>query len=129
MPRVSAAFFALGVTCVLIGMCFGMWMGATHDFVAAPAHAHLNLLGWVTMGLFGTFYALTRDTYSPKLAWTNFILAALGVVVLVPSLALMLMNGNDPKFEPGVTAGSILSFLSMAVFAISAFRELARRRD
>jgi len=128
MPRVSAAFFALGVVCVLIGMVFGMWMGATHDFVAAPAHAHLNLLGWVTMGLFGTFYALTRDTLSPKLAWANFALSALGVIVLVPALALMLMNGNDPAYEPGVTAGSVLSFLGMAVFAVSAFRELMRAR-
>lgn len=128
MPRVSAAFFALGVICVLIGMIFGMWMGATHDFSAAAAHAHLNLLGWVTMGLFGTFYALTRETLSPKLAWTNFALSALGVVVMVPFLALMLLGGNDPAYEPGVTAGSILSFLGMIVFAVSAFRELVRRR-
>ena len=128
MPRVSAAFFALGVTCVLVGMVGGMWMGATHDFVAAPAHAHLNLLGWVTMGLFGAFYSLTRETFSPKLAWANFALSALGVIVLVPSLALMLLHGNDPAYEPGVTAGSVLSFASMAVFAVSAFRELARSR-
>jgi hypothetical protein len=128
MPRVSAAFFALGVVCVLIGMVFGMWMGATHDFSAAAAHAHLNLLGWVTMGLFGTFYALTRETLSPKLAWTNFALSALGVAVMVPSLALLLLNGNDPAYEPGITAGSVLSFLGMAVFAASAFRELSRSR-
>jgi hypothetical protein len=128
MPRVSAAFFALGVVCVLIGMVFGMWMGATHDFVAAPAHAHLNLIGWVTSALYGTFYALTRDTFSPKLAWTNFILSALGIVVMVPSLFLLLMNGNDPKFEPGVTAGSVLVFLGMATFGASVFRELTRTR-
>lgn len=128
MPRVSAAFFALGVTCVLIGMIGGMWMGATHDFVAAPAHAHLNLLGWVTMALFGTFYALTRETLSPKLAWTNFWLAAAGVAILTPFLALMLMNGNDPAYEPGVTLGSVLSFASMGVFAVSVFRELMRPR-
>ncbi len=128
MPRVSAAFFALGVTCVLIGMVFGMWMGATHDFVAAPAHAHLNLLGWVTMALFGTFYAFTQKTMSNTLAWVNFALSALGVAVLVPFLTLMLMNGNDPAYEPGVTAGSVISFLSMAVFAVSVFRELMRPR-
>ena len=128
MPRVSAAFFALGAFCVLLGMFGGMYMGATHDFVAAPAHAHLNLLGWVTMSLFGTFYALTRETMSVKLAWTNFALSALGVIVLIPFLTLMLINGNDPAYEPGVTAGSVLSFASMAVFAVSAVRELIRSR-
>jgi len=40
----------------------------------------------------------------------------------------MLLHGNDPAYEPGVTAGSVLSFASMAVFAVSAFRELARSR-
>ena len=128
MPRISAAFFALGVLCVLCGMLFGMWMGAHNDFAAAPAHAHLNLIGWVTSALYGTFYALTRDTLSPKLAWANFILSAVGILVMIPSLFLLLLNGNDPKFEPGITAGSMFVFLGMATFAVSVFRELTRAR-
>jgi hypothetical protein len=59
MPRVSAAFFMTGALCVLIGMCWGMAMAGAQNFALAPAHAHLNLLGWVTMSIYGTFYALT----------------------------------------------------------------------
>ena len=128
MPRVSAAFFALGVACVLIGMVFGMWMGSTQDFSTAPAHAHLNLIGWATSALYGTFYALTRETLSPRLAWTQFAVSAIGILIMIPSLFLLLLNGNDPKFEPGVTVGSIFVFLGMALFAVSVFRELSRRR-
>jgi hypothetical protein len=128
MPRVSAAFFALGVACVLVGMVFGMWMGSTQDFSTAPAHAHLNLIGWATSALYGTFYALTRETLSPRLAWTQFVVSAIGIVIMIPALFLLLLNGNDPKFEPGVTAGSIFVFLGMALFAVSVFRELSRRR-
>jgi len=128
MPRISAAFFAIGVVCVLCGMLFGMWMGAHGDFAAAPAHAHLNLIGWVTSALYGTFYALTRETLSAKLAWTNFILSAIGILVMIPSLFLLLLNGNDPKFEPGITAGSIFVLLGMATFAVSVFKELTRAR-
>ena len=76
MPRVSAAFFAFGALCLLAGMTMGMQMGGSGDFTLMPAHAHLNLLGWVTMSLYGTFYALTRETLSGKLAWANFALAA-----------------------------------------------------
>ena len=72
MPRVSAAFFMTGALCLLIGMCWGMAMAATENFALAPAHAHLNLLGWVTMSIYGTFYALTRETMSPRLAWINY---------------------------------------------------------
>jgi len=128
MPRVSAAFFAVGVLCVLIGMVFGMWMGAHGDFTAAPAHAHLNLVGWVTMALYGSFYAFTRNTLSVKLAWTQFVISTLGILVMIPSLFLLLLNGNDPKFEPGITAGSMLVFLGMLLFGVSVFRELTRKR-
>jgi hypothetical protein len=68
MSRVSAAFFTLGVICVLCGILFGMWMGDHNDFAAAPAHAHLNLIGWATMALHGAFYALTQQTTSVRLA-------------------------------------------------------------
>ena len=128
MPRVSAAFFAVGVLCVLCGMVFGMWMGAHNDFAAAGAHAHLNLVGWVTSALYGTFYALTRDTMSVKLAWTQFVISTIGIAVMIPSLFLTLLNGNDPKFEPGITVGSMLVFLGMLLFALSVLKELARKR-
>jgi hypothetical protein len=128
MPRVSAAFFAIGVLCVLGGMTFGLWMGAHQDFAAAPAHAHLNLIGWVTMALYGTFYALTANTYSPKLAWTQFAVSTLGVAVMTPALFLLLLNGNDPKYEPFVAAGGMIVALGMLLFGVSVFKELVRER-
>ena len=90
MPRVSAAFFLTGGLFVLVGMSIGMWMGAAEDFRIAPAHAHLNLLGWVTMALYGTFYALTASTMSVRLAWTNFVVSAVGALVLIPSLIIFI---------------------------------------
>lgn len=127
MPRISAAFFSLGVLCVLAGMGFGMWMGASGNFTAAPAHAHLNLIGWVTSALYGTFYALSK-TYSPKLAKAQFIVSAIGILIMIPSLFLLLLNGNDPKFEPGITVGSLFVFAGMVLFAVSVFKELTRAR-
>lgn len=128
MPRVSAAFYAVGVIAVLIGMVWGMIMGATENMVTMPAHAHLNLLGWVTMGLYGTFYALEGPSFSPRLAWTNFVVSTLSLFVMIPSLAMFLSHGNDPKYLPGMQAGEGLAVLGMLIFAISVFRELARRR-
>jgi hypothetical protein len=127
MPRVSAAFFALGVICLLIGMGMGMNMGASEDFTLMPAHAHLNLLGWVTMAIYGTFYALTHASLKPKLAWTNFVLAAIGVVVMIPSLALYL-PAHDAKFIPGIVVGEVATVASLLTFAVSVYRELARPR-
>ncbi len=127
MPRVSAAFFVTGGLFVLTGMLWGMQMGASQDFQLAPAHAHLNLLGWVTMALYGGFYALTARTMSRRLAWLNYALSVLGVLVMIPSLALYLMSG-DRALEPAVAAGGGLTALGLMVFLVSAFRELFRKR-
>jgi hypothetical protein len=110
MPRVSAAFFFTGVVCVLIGMSYGMYMGAREDFTLAAAHAHLNLVGWVTMALYGTFYALTQDT------------------VMIPALAMFLSHANNPEYVPIMVTGEVLTLAGMALFAVSVLRELLRQR-
>lgn len=127
MPRVSAAFFVTGGCFVLVGMFIGMYMGANEDFRIAEAHAHLNLLGWVTMALYGGFYALTAKTMSNKLAWTNYTLSTLGVLLMIPTLAMFLISGNKGFVLPMV-AGEILTVLSLLTFLVSAFRELFRDR-
>jgi hypothetical protein len=128
MPRVSAAFFAAGIVCVIGGMFLGMQMGATHNMTLSQAHAHLNLVGWATLALYGTFYALTAPHHSPRLAWANFAVSALGVAIMIPALALFLNAGNDPKFVPYMSMGEGLTALGAIIFAISVFRELFRKR-
>jgi len=56
MKGVANWFFTTAALCVLIGMAWGIQMAATGDHSLSPAHAHLNLVGWVTMGLFGLYY-------------------------------------------------------------------------
>ncbi|HVV65439.1 MAG TPA: hypothetical protein VHC42_08205 [Rhizomicrobium sp.] len=128
MPRVSAAFFSLGILFVLAGMTLGQYMAKANDFVLAPVHAHLNLIGWVTMGLYGTFFALTKSTYSPRLAWTVFLLTLTGVVIMIPALTMLLRTGDDATWGPiaGIAGG--FAMLGALVFAVCAFRELFRSR-
>ncbi len=126
MPRISAAFFAVASLYLLIGMLWGMQMGATQDHAMMPAHAHLNLLGWVTMALYGTFYALTAQTFSPKLAWTNFALSTAGVLLMIPALA-MVLKGNA-AFLPPLMVSEFLTVGALLVFGVSVVRELVRPR-
>ncbi len=126
MPRVSAAFYAIAVCYLIVGMVAGLIMGAHEDFTLAPAHAPLNLLGWVTTALYGTFYALTRETLSMRLAWANFVFSALGVLVMVPSLALTLTG--HPGLGPVIGIGGMLALVGLLIFGISVVRELLRKR-
>ena len=92
-----------------------------------PAHAHLNLLGWVTLALYGTFYALTANTLSPRLAWINFALSTLGTALMITFLALFL-PARDASYIPGMIAGEVASVLGLLVFGVSVARELLRPR-
>jgi hypothetical protein len=126
MPRISAVFFAFGVVAMLVGMSLGMHMGASGDFTLMPVHAHLNLLGFVVMAVYGTFYALVKS-FSEKLAWINFGFSAAGVLVMTPFLALMLSSG-DESLEPFVAIGGALAMIGLITFGVSVFKEVTRAR-
>ncbi len=112
MPRVSLAFFTAAALCLMGGMIWGVVMAASEDFSLSPAHAHLNLVGWATLGLMGAFYALTR--MSGRMPWINFGLSTLGTIVMIPSLALYL-SGNAGALA-GVQTGTVFVVLGMLVF-------------
>jgi hypothetical protein len=125
MPRVSLWFFAVAPVYVLIGMSLGIYMGASGDHSLYPAHAHMNLLGWVTLALFGTFYALARDA-SQKLAWTTFFLMNAGLIIMIPTLSLVLKFGELPQLVPPLVVSEFLAIGGMACFAFSVWGVLRR---
>jgi hypothetical protein len=53
--KASSLSFKLAVLFVVTGMAMGIAMAASHDHSAMPAHAHLNLLGWVSLFLYGNY--------------------------------------------------------------------------
>lgn len=118
MKGLSYWFFALGVLSVLIGMVWGIQMAATHDHLLSPAHAHLNLLGWVSFSIYAFFYHLVPNAAQGLLPKVHFALALVGLVVLVPGIAMAHMGVN----EGIAAAGSILSLLSMLVFGVIVLR-------
>src|SRR5450755_4455690 len=58
LMKASSLSFQAAVLFVIAGMVWGIVMAISEDHSAMPAHAHLNLLGWVSLFLFGIFYHL-----------------------------------------------------------------------
>src|SRR5690242_14929195 len=77
MRNIAFCFFGAAVLCVTVGMFWGIHMAISGDHLMAPAHAHLNLVGWTTMGLFGLYYTVT-----PAAADTLLAKVHLGFAVL-----------------------------------------------
>jgi len=118
MPRVSFAFFTLAALYGLVGMAWGARMGESGDHSALAAHAHLNLLGWVSLSIMGGFYALAAGRTPALLAWANLVLSGLsGPLMAVSMVALMLRQ--DQRFVPIVIAGDITAVLGMVLFLLS----------
>jgi len=129
MPRLSFMFFALAALCALVGMVWGMVMGASGDHAMLAAHAHLNLLGWVGLALMGTFHALAAGRVPSALGWTNLALSTAGAIALPIGLVLLAI-GTGPRAVPLVIFGGASSTLGMAVFlsaVIVAWRNPAPR--
>jgi hypothetical protein len=125
MPRVSKAFFLCAVVYGICGMSLGIFMGASQDHTLMPVHAHVNLLGWVSLAIMGTFYALVGDRAPPKLAWVNFALSNVGLLLVGPLLARLLLTG-DKAVIPLMGIGEIALVLGMVVFAIVILKSTAK---
>jgi hypothetical protein len=108
----------------LTGMTLGMAMGISQDFTLAPAHAHLNLLGWVTMALYGLYHRSSGRT-GGWLVWLQVLSGAIGAATMSGGLALYL-NSGDHRFMPLVVAGSLLAFFGMVLFVVILLIDLLR---
>jgi cbb3-type cytochrome oxidase subunit 1 len=92
MKRVSDRFLQLGVLFALIGMGLGVWMGKTEDFQLQAVHAHINLLGWVSMVLYGLVYRVVPQAAEGRLPVVHFWLALASVLGMIPLLSLQLLG-------------------------------------
>lgn len=76
MPRLDIKFLCLAAFLLMIGVGMGIYMGASHDFSFSPIHAHVNLIGWTSLALFGVTYRIYPELQQNKMARVHFALAA-----------------------------------------------------
>lgn len=125
MPRVSELFFRTAIVFLVIGVGIGLMMAISQNHAVMGAHAHINLLGWVTSALFGGYYALNPAKAEGRLALTHYAVYTIGVVVMTASL-YMLLSGNT-AFAAPVAIGSMITFLGVLIFAWIVFAPASRR--
>ena len=114
MKGISQLFMLTGIVSVLIGMVWGIQMSATGDHTLSPAHAHLNLLGWVSMSIFAIYYHLIPAAAETVMAKVHAALAISGVVIVAPGIVMAITERGETLAK----LGSVLSLASMLVFAV-----------
>jgi hypothetical protein len=127
--KLSNLFLRLAVLFVLTGVGLGYWMGMTHQFLLSPVHAHINLLGWVSMFLYGLFYRMVPDAASGWLPRAHAGLAILGLPIMMIGLTIQLLAVPSlmALVPPMMIAGPTLVVLGMVAFAAVVFRATGGR--
>lgn len=115
------SLFRISVSIGLLGMAFGIFMGIRQDFALAPAHAHLNLLGFVTMFLSALYYRAHPVAAASRLARYQAVISAVGAILFPVGIASVLLGGHD-RFEPLVVSGALIVFAGMVLFAMIVYR-------
>jgi cbb3-type cytochrome oxidase subunit 1 len=110
-----------------LGVCMGMWMGFVPNAVIyRPAHAHLNLLGFVSMVIFGVAYHVIprftgHELHSRRIAAAHWWASNTGLVVLVFGFIFLPWM---PAARGAVEVGAILSGIGAFLFIYNLWRTL-----
>lgn len=115
-------FLRFAMIYALIGLAIGVWMGASGDFRIRSAHAHLNLLGYVSMFLAGLFYRSLPKAAEDALAGPHFLLANATLIALIPLVALINLQVAPAVVGPILGVTTFVTWATMALFAIIVWR-------
>ena len=118
--KASALCFQAAVAFVIAGMIWGIIMAISEDHSAYPAHAHLNLLGWVSLFLFGVYYRLHPALEGAKAVMVQVWVWIIGTVIL--AIGVGLAHTGHAAGEPIAAAGSIIVLLDMLLFGWLVFQ-------
>lgn len=113
MNGIARYFMLLGVISAILGMTWGIQMSASGNHTMAAAHAHLNLLGWVSCAIFALYYHSVPSAADNPLARVHLLIATAGLITIVPGIVMALQREGETLAK----IGSMLTLLSMLVFA------------
>lgn len=115
MNRLSNLCFRAAFIFFAIGVSMGFIMSMTQDFTLRPVHVHVNLLGWVSFGLYAVVYRLFPTAAALRLARIQVGGALIGLPVMMTGLSFV-MYGATQVGVPLLISGEVLTVTSVAIF-------------
>ena len=119
----SARLIKIAAVYLVAGVTMGIVMGIRHEFVLAPVHAHINLLGWATLAIMGVVYHAYPAAGATRLAAVHFWIHNVALPVFMVGLGFTL-TGHD-AFLPVTISGALAVAIGIIVFAINIWRTVS----
>jgi hypothetical protein len=123
----TSLLFRISVCLGLAGVGLGIFMGIRQDFTLVPVHAHINLIGFVTMFLTALYYRAAPEAAELRLARYQAAVSIVGALLFPLGIACVLLGGHD-RFQPVVVAGALTVLLGKLLFVVIVFRTTRERR-
>lgn len=133
MDRFAKGFVIASFIYLLIGSLLGVamvshggrWKGI--EYYLIPTHTHVNLLGWMSMMIYGVSYHILprfsgRPLYSRKLAWLHFYLAQAGLVGMASFFFLNRLQ--EGEWETALMVSGITMFISILIYLFNMLKTL-----
>lgn len=114
--NISRGFIVMGAVYLVVGIVLGAYMGGSGDHSLTPVHAHINLLGFTLMTVFGIGYRVLPGMAEGTLPKVHFWLHQVGALLLLLGLFAM-MTGQVaeatigpvfPVLEGAILLGAVL---------------------
>ncbi|HWI47027.1 MAG TPA: hypothetical protein VNU45_02240 [Rummeliibacillus sp.] len=120
----SAKWIKVAVVYFALGIAYGLFMHYTIELKWAAAHAHINLMGWITSAVIGLIYSHYKDAGETTLAKAQFWLYNIGLPFLL--LGMILIHLDVPRYvmEFCVSGGGIAVALSVVLFIVNVFKNI-----
>ena len=118
--KASVLCFRGAVLMVIAGMIWGIVMGISQDHSTLPAHAHLNLLGWVSLFLFGIYYHLHPAIDRSGLASLQVWVWIAGTIIM--TIGVGLVHSGHEIGDPIAAVSSLLVLADTLLFGWLVFR-------
>jgi len=117
--RASLVWFTLGIVLGLVMAAYPPWV------VYRPAHAHMNVVGWITLMVFGVGYQLLPRLFggalhSRTLAVVHWWFANVGLAALVTGFILAPHIGT--RSAPVTAGGGLLFSIGALLFVYNMWR-------
>ncbi len=112
MPRLSEYYFRTAIVFLIVGIAIGIHMSMSENHNVIGAHAHINLLGWVTSALFGGYFALNPAKAAGRLPMLQYGVYTVWASPSCASRSTCCCRAIPP-WCPSLPASSLVTFVGV----------------
>jgi len=120
MTKYSKWLIRIAAVYALIGSLLGSDIAGRKDYAMVPGHAHILVVGWLTLFAYGIFYYVFKEVSMKRTAilqaWTSLI----GGGLMPLSMLVYYKNENTLTMITFISSASVL-LLAIILFTVLVF--------